>query len=96
MATGGLGEHGNVTGGDPLYSQGSVVVNTNTSMLATVNVRAFSSLPCVCMLIYYLGRLEHHLAILDRPIFAFNTYGHRCSCLVWRRVPAERGLQRCR
>lgn len=38
VATGGLGEHGNVTGADPLYSQGAVVVNTNTSLLATVNV----------------------------------------------------------
>ncbi|KZV72173.1 hypothetical protein PENSPDRAFT_663971 [Peniophora sp. CONT] len=37
VSTGGLGEHGNVTGADPLYSQGAIVVNTNASMLATVN-----------------------------------------------------------
>jgi hypothetical protein len=37
MATGGLGQHGNVTGADPLYSQGAVVVHNNASMLATVN-----------------------------------------------------------
>ncbi|VDB84798.1 unnamed protein product [Peniophora sp. CBMAI 1063] len=37
VSTGGLGEHGNVTGADPLYSQGAIVVNSKTNMLATVN-----------------------------------------------------------
>lgn len=38
MSAGGLGQHGNVTGADPLYSQGAVVVHSNSSLLATVNV----------------------------------------------------------
>ena len=41
VSTGGLGEHGNVTGADPLYSQGAIVVNSKTNMLATVNVCPF-------------------------------------------------------
>ncbi|KZV69860.1 hypothetical protein PENSPDRAFT_675927 [Peniophora sp. CONT] len=37
MSTGGLGQHGNVTGADPLFSQGAIVVNPATNLLATVN-----------------------------------------------------------
>ena len=37
MATGGAGQHGNAEGPDPLFGQGSVKTNANSSMLATVN-----------------------------------------------------------
>ena len=94
MATGGLGEHGNVTGADPLFSQGAVVVNTNTSMLATVNVRSPLLFYQTRMLIPASGRLEHDLTLLDRSLCAVNSHSYRRTRLVWRRVPTERGLQR--